>query len=505
VSVSRVGAPVLAFLILPVAPLAAQTPPEPPPRFTTETSAVVLDVVVRDARGRPVTSLTRDDFEVFEDRRRQTITAFEAPALRREGEATVDTATRARGESAASPPRVVALVFEQLGPASRALAAQAAHRLVASLDGRDFAGVFTVDRAAHLVAAYAPPASGVREAIDRAALRPGMPLRRAGGVAGAEFNSEERGRATRETRDEAKRNRGMATLDALSGIVRGLAVLPGRKMVVVFSEGLALDQPEDESQSPRRADAPQPLAEDSWLVDGRFERFQRLVADANAAQVAFYTFDAAGLRAESALVAGFGRSPYVGLLGLAEGTGGAFVENTNDLGPGAERAADDQASYYVLGFTPGKPPGREYRRLDVRVRCEGCRVLARRGYRAGPAQQVGVRDVAPFLVLDGDGVREELPVSFAATSTSAAIDVVAALPSRHVTTGGLVTFLARVVDRTGATRALVSQHFELGGERNAGAELRFSRRLPRVAGGSIELIVYDHASRRATVLRRPSP
>ena len=60
----RWSAAVLAAALLNSASASAQQAPEAP-RFTAETSAVVLDVVVRDGRGRPVLGLSRGDFEVF--------------------------------------------------------------------------------------------------------------------------------------------------------------------------------------------------------------------------------------------------------------------------------------------------------------------------------------------------------------------------------------------------------------------------------------------------------
>jgi len=251
--------------------------------------------------------------------------------------------------------------------------------------------------------------------------------------------------------------------------------------------------------------------DDHWLQDGRFERFQHLLEEANAAQVAFYTFDAAGLRIEGLSEnRDFGRAPYVGLKAMADGTGGAFVENTNDLAPGALRAADDQASYYVLGFTSSKAPDGEYRELTVRVSCPDCTVLARRGYRAsppGPARQLGLRDVAPFLVLDGDrspsDLHAGLDVRQVTASSPPTLTVVATLPEIEATRGGLVTFLARVKDARGRAAAVVSQHFELRGAGAPEARLVFERAIPIPAGrGRLELVVYDHASGRATVLRR---
>jgi VWFA-related protein len=186
---------VCAWSVLHAGDATAQAPQRPD--FATGTSAVVLDVVVRDRLGRPVTGLTREDFQVSEGRTRQTITIFEGPgALALPVAAMADGAAprTASTTSAPAPPRVVALAFEQLGPGARVAAAHAAHRLVDALGATDFAGVFTLDRSLHVVAAYAPPSPRLREAIDRASQQPGMPLRRAGFVPGRGVRLQ-RGRA----------------------------------------------------------------------------------------------------------------------------------------------------------------------------------------------------------------------------------------------------------------------------------------------------------------------
>jgi VWFA-related protein len=63
-----------------------QTAPPPPaagasmPVFRSRTRIVILDVVVTDKKGNPVTSLKQSDFSVIEDKKPQTILSFEAPA-----------------------------------------------------------------------------------------------------------------------------------------------------------------------------------------------------------------------------------------------------------------------------------------------------------------------------------------------------------------------------------------------------------------------------------------
>ena len=55
---------------------AAQTPEPPPKRFKSRVDVVSITATVVDANGAFVSGLTRDDFEVFEDGERQTITHF---------------------------------------------------------------------------------------------------------------------------------------------------------------------------------------------------------------------------------------------------------------------------------------------------------------------------------------------------------------------------------------------------------------------------------------------
>lgn len=66
---------------------AAKKPePQPVPSFESNVRVVLLDVVVTDSKGNPVTGLRQDDFRVFEDGKPQKITSFQehrgAPVLR---------------------------------------------------------------------------------------------------------------------------------------------------------------------------------------------------------------------------------------------------------------------------------------------------------------------------------------------------------------------------------------------------------------------------------------
>jgi Ca-activated chloride channel family protein len=66
---------------------------------------------------------------------------------------------------------------------------------------------------------------------------------------------------------------------------------------------------------------------------------------------------------------------------LAHATGGAFIENSNDLPAAIRRAFDETREYYVLGYVSANPVmDGKYRAIDVRVKDPKYMVRARAGY-----------------------------------------------------------------------------------------------------------------------------
>ncbi len=184
---------------------------------------------------------------------------------------------------------------------------------------------------------------------------------------------------------------GYSTTNGLFAVIGALRQLPGRKSLVLFSEGLAIPP------------AVQRL-------------FLGVIDAANRANVTIYTMDSAGLRAESKQAetrdkvnqaAGFGintaytaagggdpltksleeneavlrEDPHSGLGQLAQYTGGLLFENTNNLRQGFERIEDDLHNYYLLGYSPANDvyDGR-FRKIEVKVKRPGLTVASRKGY-----------------------------------------------------------------------------------------------------------------------------
>jgi len=166
-------------------------------------------------------------------------------------------------------------------------------------------------------------------------------------------------------------------------LVERMALLPGRKLIVLFRNGLRLDH------------------ETEPILD-------RLLSMAARNRVSFYTVDSRGLdvvspvkdlryplawsrgRLEKYLPDPMAendrrREAEEGLVVLARETGGWAVLDNNDLGSILKRAARDSFSYYVLGYYPENfTYNGRFRRIEValkkEIKSEGYNVAAVRGY-----------------------------------------------------------------------------------------------------------------------------
>jgi len=435
----------------------SQTKQQDETRLRIGTAEVALDVVVRDKKGRPVRDLTASDFEVFEDGERQRIESFRL-ALR-EPDASKASGGAAKKEEAATKPAparenligssVVALVFDRLSPAARALARKAAMAYAdEGVRPEDYTGVFLIDLSLHSLQSYTDDPKLVKQAVDRAttanattfasgaeqmrslserssqlerqgaaseasAVAAGGARDSAGasaagaaaGLAAAEqmlAQMNERMLVTFETLERDQQ--GFATINALLAVISSMRNLPGRKTVIFFSEGLA-------------------------LPPSVTTKFDSVVSAANRAQVSVYPIDSAGLRAESAdtetrreinamaqrrmeqvhrgrddnsgpMTKALERnedllrlSPHSGLGLLADQTGGFLIRETNDLGAGLRRIDEDMRVHYVLTYIPRKQEfdGR-FRQITVKLNRPNLDAQTRKGYYA-----IDAASAAPIL------------------------------------------------------------------------------------------------------------
>src|SRR5258708_16525275 len=94
------------------------------------------------------------------------------------------------------------------------------------------------------------------------------------------------------------------------------------------------------------------------------------------------------------------------LAGLAEGTGGFSIFNTNDVLGGLEKIGREQSEFYILGYVPPETPEGSCHTLKVKLNRGGMNVRSRSGY-------CNARTVNP---LDGKPLEKQLELHAAGAS-----------------------------------------------------------------------------------------
>lgn len=399
--------------------------PETPPTFPGRVEQVTVDVVVADKKGVPVRGLTREDLEVFEDGVRQTLVSFEAvevpPAASAVSRPRPRISTNQEADDAGGRTFVVLFDDAHLTPATahRAKGAVAdflTHgvregdrvTLVASLAGAWWSTRMEAGRDELIVLVKRLDGRHVPEAdrdrmTDQEAMR--VYTRRDAEVAArvqrrfqqlgviAQMTpepSQARYAATSidpyvesRARDvyfqATTRNR--ATLRALERSLEALNATRGRKSLILVSEG--------------------------FIYDPNLGEFKSVAQAARRANTAVYFVNARGLEGMPISMTaqfgppvpevdlGFALDDYEAAEGaerIASESGGFIVRDTNDLSGGFRRIADENSSYYLLGYNPTNTArDGAFRKISVRVPGrKGLEVRARKGYYApGDGEDAG--------------------------------------------------------------------------------------------------------------------
>jgi VWFA-related protein len=577
--VGHAGALWLCVSLCPSVELRAQTPPSQRVKEaeSTDVTAIVIDVVVRDRAGNPVTDLAAEDFELLEDGVQQDIGSFtvmrETPARGAGAKAPAGDTTAPKATAPASTPapgaspEVIALVFDQLSPDARDLARKAALAYVG--DGKvsnNIIAVFGLDLSLTFYQPFSRDADLIRQGIQAAGARATTPYasnseqrqsvaqqlarstaqldsltgNAAGGTGqaiGAAATDQQFAamqlRMLQQFDGLERDQKGYATSNGLMAIVSAMRAIPGRKSVVLFSEGLSI---------PEKVQS----------------QFISVIDAANRANVSIYPMDAAGLRTESttketregiasASLANLDRNPsrdqtgepmmaalerneallradpHSGLGMLADQTGGFLIANTNDLRAGFSRIDTDLRNHYVLTYVPKNTRfDGGFREVDVKVRRPDVRVRARKGYfavRTPPGAPVLAHEVSALAALEQTPVPNAFParaiaLRFPEASRLGLSPILVNVPTSgltfHATTDKKqytsdFVVLVRLRDQSGQVLEKVSQRYELQGpieqmDRAKLGDVLFYRE-PVLAPGvySMETVVYDALSSKATV------
>ncbi len=392
------------------------------PTFPTQLDLVTVDVIVTDKNGNPVEGLTAADFALSEEGKPQTISSFDAVAVRESAPTKAPWTTRiaSNGGPPPRPERSFSLVFDdahltasRIGVARKAVQdflesvlRDGDQLTIAATSGGGWWSAQMPEGRAEIAGflarftgkkSYNPSAAdslsdyeamrlqvnrdpAVLTEVSRRFFENGViadpppPPSRDTGRQELQISPGQLMIQTKAAQVYAEANgKNQATLRTLKRVVESLGSARGRKTVILVSEGFVYDPslPElrEVQRSARQANAVLYFVDPRGLSGG---------PSSHDAEVARSTDDR-----DLQLILSQEKQESEGSQSLAIDTGGFSVQNTNDLAKGFRRIADESRSHYLLGFssTNTKHDGR-FRKLSVDVQREGVSVRARKGYYA---------------------------------------------------------------------------------------------------------------------------
>lgn len=412
---------------------------KPDDAIRIETRLVTTDVIVKDKKGKYVTDLKAEDFAVFENGVAQKIEIFEPPlgveaTKPKTGDATI-------ADSGGGQSNILSLVLDG-ATTDQTNFKQVREGTIKYIRERiadtDTVAVFGIANDLQLFQSFTQDKTKLIAAVERAATRapsnlnlergqlaeataqmraeqttlgdvsaPSAPTG-AGGAAAAAAQGSAAARAMiinrilqqfTLLRAQLTTQQARPVLAALAAICAAQRGFPGKKTIVLFSQGFITSSTLD------------------WQA-------QSVIDLANRANVSIYIIDSAGLRTSGPLsTSPVPASPLDSVSGLADkedriravggenvfdnvrhegqnrqydilyrisgDTGGEFIKGTNDLSRGLNRIDDDiRARYTLAWYSTDQNFDGAFRKLKVETRRPELKVAARTGYYANAGEEV---------------------------------------------------------------------------------------------------------------------
>src|SRR5690349_5042110 len=380
----------------------AQPPAPPPPQgptFRVRVDYVEVDVVVTDRQGNLVRDLKKEDFQVLEDNKSQTITNFttvDIPVERADRPLFAESPIEPDVKTNERPfdGRVYVMVIDDMhtrfGRTVRVKAA-AKQFIERRLGANDLMAVVHTAGASDGNQEFTNNKRLLLAAVDRTS---GRKLDSATANKTNEFNRtrdiRQQGDPLNDPDDQERGFNARSTLDTLRNVAEWFGSVHGRRKAILFvSEGIDYDIYDMIASNGSNHQSA------SMVMDATRDA----IAAATRSNVAIYGIDPRGLTDlgdESIEIQSFPDDTSLGvgtsslqnelrlsqdsLRVLSDETGGFAVVNKNDYATAYQRIVEDNSTYYVLAYyPPDARPGRLHK-IDVRVTRPGLTVRARKGY-----------------------------------------------------------------------------------------------------------------------------
>jgi VWFA-related protein len=418
-----------------IAGQSTQAPSAPIPTFKAQVEYVEVDALVTDQRGQFVPNLQKDDFQVLEDGKRQTISEFFTvgiPVERPQRPLFADRPIEPDVQTNERPfdGRVYVMVLDDLHVAalrSQRVKIAARQFIERNLGANDLMAIVSTGGRAQDAQEFTNNKRLLLAAVDKfiGQKLPSVTINRNNEY----FRTADSGAAGGRVPDPDEFQRVQYTRNLLTTLRKVAEWFGGvhgrRKTMLLFSEGIDYDL-NDVIRAPE--------AQSSSASDIMLEIRETVGATARS-NVSIYSIDPRGLTTlgdetievtqfadanDPVAGAGIGQSSLRNelqvsqdsLRTLADDTGGFAIVNRNDFATAYDRIVADNSTYYVLAYYPpqDKRNGR-YHRIDVKVNRPGLVVRARRGYvgvNSKPAPRNTKTTMAPELL---DAFNSPLPVS----------------------------------------------------------------------------------------------
>lgn len=401
-------------------PVSAQDPKPQEETVRIATAAVQFEAVVTDKNGRPVTGLTRDDFEVLDEGVAQPLDLFVAV---NKGQPFSTDPNSTNAATRATTPlvkpfegRYIVVIFDDLSlSADNFIRARKALKeyVDTKVTENDMVAIISTGGSLGSLQQFTNEKRRLRYAIDRISAQTSIaeklrdPRFKITVTEAVRIDSGDRltlENVVRRVQTEdidmqampaesvEAQVRGTAqslvtqlsavlrtTLRTIENLSRGMTDLPGRKVVNLITESLTTA---------------------GGTTGDITNQMLHTIDQARRSGVSVYALDAGGVKSNN--VSASERVTATGLQlrntnsnstftdfenisaarALAAGTGGETFTNANDLSVALEKAAADSTSYYVLGFKPATLDNK-FHRLTVTVKSKPDVVIrTRRGYLA---------------------------------------------------------------------------------------------------------------------------
>ena len=377
-----------------------QTAPTPPPVQETDdvirisSKLVLVDALVLDKEGKQITNLTADDFEVFQDGKRQEIKNFSYINGKNE------ISNQPSGKNSLPVPpfsvrsdqgRTITFVIDDgnclASPEGLALAKDGVKKFIdEQMLPDDKVAIYRTRGGSSLMQIYTSNKEVLKNVIKKVrwfpsgcgsafdATRNDSTAKILTGEGSRTFDSNETRQFKADAANLDRNNQVRGSFGVLGFVIDRLKTLPQRKIVFFVSEGIPIN-----------------FEDDTILY-----ALKEITDKASRASVVFYTISEKGLTNPGMFeaqdeVSGDAlrearieeeRSLNHGLSYLAEQTGGKFIRNKSFIAPEIEKILGQESGYYLLGYEPdeGTFNGKDFHKIEVKLKRDDLKISSRKGF-----------------------------------------------------------------------------------------------------------------------------